>query len=89
MKYYGFILNNFGFFLLGSCYSEESNVKFYMIAKDVNELKTKMEQKAKKYNLDFEFFTNSMAVPRKIREDLFRSPLKGDKKYENLTMLGD
>lgn len=72
MKYYGFVLNNLGYFLIGSCYSEEGEFQFYETGKDTETLKSKMEQRSKEYNMNFVFFHNFESLPKTVKDGLYK-----------------
>jgi len=72
MKYYGFVLNDLGNFLIGSCYSESGEFQFYETGKDIQMLKSKMEQRSEQYGMDFVFFHNFDCLPRSVKNGLYK-----------------
>lgn len=72
MKYYGFVLNDLGNFLIGSCYSEEGEFQFYETGNNIEELKNKFGLRAEEMGFDFVFFHNFEGLPKKIKDSIYK-----------------
>lgn len=71
MKNYGFVLNDLGNFLIGTCYNEEGEFQFYEVGQNMEALKSKLGLRAEEMGLDFVFFHNFDGLPKKIKNSIY------------------